>query len=801
MRIIAQVNSPSAAGTSRRPFRSWRIRRKLLVGLIPPIITLLIATGYVTYRFSNQFLMQAVEHTVLARTLAFSHEIEDFFDHCRQDILLLARQSPSPEQLEHLRQSFLHARGYEYGRFLFLDRDSKPLFHLQPGEVWLSGIQSTGGGSGLDPYEEDARSMIHLTTPRIDPHGRQMQGYAVMSIAWEVVRDCLAILTVRFFNRSGSTPADDILFFDLNGRVLYQFKTTEGQFETALPKTNQPIEQAIPSVPTWSPVAGRLDFAKPECRDALAAVKKGKYGIISLTDSKTVNARSEPYRMGYAPVWFRPGGRQPPVLLGGIAFADRSRLTQWAGYRQIDAIFIISLATICIISAFIFALGHSITRPILALASAVEKIDRQAAPKTIQLADRDQETSLLKAAINNLITTLTSQMEEIRIKDELLYTESQKEKAQLEQEVQTLRQQLLNKDVDEIIGVGPVIESLKADIIKAAAVDADVLIMGETGTGKQLTAEAIHRHSRRSQHPFVSINCGALDENLLLDSLFGHVKGAFTQARCDRKGAFLAAHRGTLFLDEIGTASPRVQQALLRAISMREIRPLGSDTEISVDVRLVAASNEDLRKMVAQGRFREDLYYRLAVIVIQTPALRHHMENIPLLVDHFLTLACQSMERPIPGVSKAALDKIKRHHWPGNMRELKNCMMRAVAMAEGELIQDKDISLGTGDSAVQHPGLSVSLAGEFPGEPAWEQPDPPRADPSAGLSPRQQLAWPLIARQGVVSRAEYQRAVGGRLPARTALYDLQDLVQRGWLRKTGRGPATRYILARQEKVN
>ena len=165
--------------------------------------------------------------------------------------------------------------------------------------------------------------------------------------------------------------------------------------------------------------------------------------------------------------------------------------------------------------------------------------------------------------------------------------------------------------------------------------DVDVLIIGETGTGKQLAADAIHHLSPRKRKPFTSINCGELDENLLLDTLFGHVKGAFTEARGDRKGAFLEADGGTLFLDEIQTASMSVQQSLLRAIAMPKIKPLGSDREIDVDVRLIAATNIDLSTLIEQNRFRSDLYFRLKVISIHTPPLREHRENLPLLAGYF----------------------------------------------------------------------------------------------------------------------------------------------------------------------
>jgi DNA-binding NtrC family response regulator len=515
----------------------------------------------------------------------------------------------------------------------------------------------------------------------------------------------------------------------------------------------------------------------------------GKHGVIRVEAKQSPDSWMEFYFLGYAPVRFVVAQYREPIIIGGVAFADRSRLTLWAGYRQIDVVFVITLGTTLLIALLIVGLGRTITKPILELAKAVNFIQESGTLEEIRLADRDQETSFLKRAINNMIRTLRAQMEEIRVKDEKLQAESQREKARLEEEVNTLRQRLQSQEIGEIVGVGPVVEIWKADILKAASVDVDVVITGETGTGKQLTAEAIHRHSKRASKAFISINCGALDENLLLDSLFGHVKGAFTEAKSDRKGAFLTAHGGTLFLDEIGTASARVQQALLRAISIRKIRPLGSDREIEVDVRLIAASNVDLRGLIEKGLFREDLYYRLAVVMIRTPALRDMKESVPILVEHFYREATLVMDKDQVGFSKAALEKLKSYYWPGNVRELKNCITRTVAMAQGNLIHAEDIRLSDRDLVSRV--MDVHPAAVEPRRQASR-----REMADLELNARQRLALPLLLDKGEVTRCEYQRVVGNNLPPRTALYDLQDLVKKGVLTKSGRGPATRYLLAK-----
>jgi DNA-binding NtrC family response regulator len=307
-----------------------------------------------------------------------------------------------------------------------------------------------------------------------------------------------------------------------------------------------------------------------------------------------------------------------------------------------------------------------------------------------------------------------------------------------------------------------------------------------------LAAEAIHHLSRRSAKPFISINCGELDENLLLDTLFGHVKGAFTEAKADRKGVFLEADGGTLFLDEIQTASMSVQQSLLRAIAVRKIKPLGSDREIEVDVRLIAATNLDLATLIEQNRFRSDLYFRLKVIGIHTPPLREHRENLPLLASHFLNEMERLTGKEGVALSRGALEKLKAYDWPGNIRELKNCLTRAAVMTEGSIIQADDILL-EGD-----PFTSTASAGEHSeAGPGASEPLPPvhpyRLPAGVRLNARQEKVLPRILERGEVTRSQYQDLVGGGLPSRTALYDLKDLVEKGLLIRVGQGPATRYV--------
>jgi two-component system response regulator PilR (NtrC family) len=213
-----------------------------------------------------------------------------------------------------------------------------------------------------------------------------------------------------------------------------------------------------------------------------------------------------------------------------------------------------------------------------------------------------------------------------------------------------------------------------------AATNSTVLIVGESGTGKELVAKAIHAVSPRRESPFVSINCGALPESLLESELFGHMKGAFTDAHQSRKGLFEAAHRGTLFLDEVGETPPAMQVKLLRALQERRIRRVGGTDEIDIDVRLIAATNRPLEELVREKRFREDLFYRLNVIPLQIPPLRDRREDIPLLAEHFRRRFAREMDKQVGSLSGEAIAVLASHDWPGNVRELENVIERAVAL-------------------------------------------------------------------------------------------------------------------------
>ncbi len=277
-------------------------------------------------------------------------------------------------------------------------------------------------------------------------------------------------------------------------------------------------------------------------------------------------------------------------------------------------------------------------------------------------------------------------------------------------EVQHLRSQVSRQDQTavhtSIVGTSSKMQEIFKQIGRIAPADTTVLVQGESGTGKELIADALQRHSPRKAGPFIKVNCGALPETLLESEMFGHERGAFTGAVALRPGRFELAHGGTLFLDEVNTMTPALQIKLLRALQNKQFERVGGKQTLTVDVRVIAATNKDLESEVKEGRFREDLYYRLNILHITIPPLREHPEDIPVLVDHFLNKYAQGR---MVLVSPDVLQRLQAYSWPGNVRELENVIQRAIVMTQGEIITLDTLPL---PFKTEHDALPVAVIDE-----------------------------------------------------------------------------------------
>lgn len=291
----------------------------------------------------------------------------------------------------------------------------------------------------------------------------------------------------------------------------------------------------------------------------------------------------------------------------------------------------------------------------------------------------------------------------------LLVLERALEYRQLTRRVRVLEQQFSETDPrDTLIGRSPAMQEVYKLIGRVAASDATVLITGESGTGKEVVARVIHRSSPRRERPFIAVNCAALPETLLESELFGHEKGSFTGAMAQRKGRFESASRGVIFLDEIGEMSPSTQKKLLRVLQERTFERVGGNVTVKADVRVIAATNRDLEKDVAEGKFREDLYYRLNVINISLPPLRERKEDIPMLIQHFLSKK-KYADDTSTHISEDALEQLITYEWPGNVRQLENVMERAVVLAHGNVIGLEQLHLPDEDQEDQEDLLTAAL--------------------------------------------------------------------------------------------
>ena len=822
---------------------AWSIGKFLLLFGSAAVILLLAVSAVVTYKVSAVFLDQAYARNAQVRALAQAHEINQLLHAARHELEYLSHRPLTAEEiLGHLgalsaeernryrevafqgqtpEERFVlvntgsalvpvpleQALGNRFGIFSGGDQVAgKPpgFVHLgDPTEVIYPSVPAEGGVRAL------AMHVVRLTTP-VYAGDKTYRGQLTLSLDLRRLRDVISVHSSKkspLYLFPQESEQKKSFFFDNSGWLAFQSESPEdreAELSVDFLRTGLQGDIGRPGFST----AFRPGFSSDLYWAMVTDVQAGRTGQVLVSRPFVPpDATGRTLYLSYVPVVFAESDDSQRIL-GGIGCIDTSFVFMASTYQVAGTLSLCFAASAVLVVLAMYFMSRRICRPLNLLAEAVEVRAAGDDPTPVALSPLFAEISQFQKSINILLVRLQVARDDTLLREGFFEDDRMRQGVDLDREIRSssgLDPQLLAMPLYGIVGGSAAVGSLRQHIHKAARVLADVLIIGETGTGKELTAEAIHSVSHRAKGPFLSINCGALDENLLMDALFGHVKGAFTEAQTDRKGAFVAASGGTLHLDEIGNASPKVQQALLRALSVRRIRPLGSDKDMAFDARIIAATNVDLLQRALAGDFREDLFYRLAVITINTPPLRQRKEDIPVLVKYYLEEYVDLSGRKPVGISRGALEKMMRHDWPGNIRELKNCLVRSVAFAEGDLLLAEHIlfderrgdSERSGEQPV-HPVKTLPL-------PAMEGPAAPAAVPPAkegreegtmpeGLNPRQRSAWPVIVREGGISRGAYQDAVGEAISVRTAQYDLRDLVAKGLLQKTGRGPASRYVV-------
>ena len=822
---------------------AWSIGKFLLLFGSAVVILLLAVSAVVTYKVSAVFLDQAYARNAQVRALAQAHEINQLLHAARHELEYLShRQLTAEEILAHLgamsaeernryrevafqgqtpAERFVlvntgsalvpvpleQALGNRFGIFSGGDQVAgKPpgFVHLgDPTEVIYPSVPAEGGVRAV------AMHVVRLTTP-VYAGDKTYRGQLTLSLDLRRLRDVISVHSSKkspLYLFPQESEQKKSFFFDNSGWLAFQSESPEDrEAELSVDFLRIGLQGDI-GRPGFS-TAFRPGFSSDLYWAMVTDVQAGRTGQVLVSRPFVPpDATGRTLYLSYVPVVFAESDDSQRIL-GGIGCIDTSFVFMASTYQVAGTLSLCFAASALLVVLAMYFMSRRICRPLNLLAEAVEVRAAGDDPTPVALSPLFAEISQFQKSINILLVRLQVARDDTLLREGFFEDDRMRQGVDLDREIRSspgLDPQLLAMPLYGIVGGSAAVGSLRQHIHKAARVLADVLIIGETGTGKELTAEAIHSVSHRAKGPFLSINCGALDENLLMDALFGHVKGAFTEAQTDRKGAFVAASGGTLHLDEIGNASPKVQQALLRALSVRRIRPLGSDKDMAFDARIIAATNVDLLQRALAGDFREDLFYRLAVITINTPPLRQRKEDIPVLVKYYLEEYVDLSGRKPVGISRGALEKMMRHDWPGNIRELKNCLVRSVAFAEGDLLLAEHILFdersGDSDRSEEqrvHPVKTLPLpAMEGPAAPAAVPPTKEGREEGAmpeGLNPRQRSAWPVIVREGGISRGAYQDAVGEAISVRTAQYDLRDLVAKGLLQKTGRGPASRYVV-------
>jgi DNA-binding NtrC family response regulator len=810
---------------SSSSIHGWGIRKfVVLIGLITMMAVLAIF-GFSLYKIATYYLNQAFSRNAMLRTTAQAHDIDSLLRDTQYELEYLARLPMTAATMTDYLNNTPAKKRNRYRELAFAGKTRKESFVLlntkkrileapfeqatsTPQGILSQFEQMNIGSDGLkriqisDPVEviyptlssEDAGNallaqVIRMSAPVYGPNGEN-QGRIFLSLDLAAIRQILSLHTSKQ-SPLHLWPQDEeqkrSFFFNTAGWLIFQSEHSEtSEHPLSVDALRTGVEGDIGHPQFHS--AFRPSFENNLYWTMVMDTQAGKAGQMMVGQafgSPTSVSRS--HYLSYVPIIFNSGGKDVSII-GGIGCEDASFLFMASSYKMAGSLSVCFLVGAILVLCFMYLLGYKLAKQLNLLYEAVEARLAGDDHRPLNITPLLREIGQFQRSINILMWQIQIARHDTMALESQHENDRMRQLIDLEREIQGipgLDPQLLAHPFHGIVGAGEAVVALRRQILKAAGVLADVLIIGETGTGKELAAEAIHKSGYRANGPFLSINCGALDENLLMDALFGHVKGAFSDARDDRRGAFIAASSGTLHLDEIGNASLKVQQALLRALSVRRITPLGSDRDMPFDARVIAATNVDLLQSAANGTFREDLYYRLAVITVHTPPLRARKEDIPVLVNHFLKKYVNISDQGAKEISRGALEKLMRYDWPGNIRELENCITRSLTFAEGNQLLSEHILFHA-------PGSSENRIEYTPPENAATN-ENSTTDMPAALNPRQRKAWPIIALGKKLSRGDYQKAVGDNISVRTAQYDLYDLVEKGLLRKTGRGPTSRYI--------
>ncbi len=844
-------------------FSDMSLKRRLLFFFLPVPVVMLVIVFASTHNHVENTLQDSVAQKTFIQSHAVGYAVSQFLSETRNQIATLAAGSASLEELRmrlrrrmqaliqlgdmRFRETAFVGTGKEaHERYLWVMHDGQ--VHDIPAEQMDSLSNSPFSIVGMPkenevqlsqptevvyPLDTDERNkpkmrismqVMRFTTPVILSDGT-FAGYLTLSIDLALLQKVIANFSIK---TSDASEIPLVLFVDNKGWMIFQMRL-DGSL------TNMSLD------------AGRSgmqgDFGRPGFSHAfrpngnhygywqmirdITANKSGKF----FTDERAWNDGPQTAdTVSYAPITYMAGNDSGQTVVGGIVLLQPS-FAELSQGRELKSIYCFAFViTLVLMLCTVLWVSYSLRRSLLQLKNDMDESSLKSTSTSLPDRVEPEELKELRQSANRILSMLRSLEDDRDKQDSLILARVQLEEA---------KDMPSNVEYPEdgLIGVSREINQLRQEIQRVAGSQMDVLVTGETGTGKELTSRAIHNLSDRRHGPFITINCGALDEALLMDTLFGHVKGAYTEAKTGRKGAFLTAEGGTLMLDEIGTASPKVQIALLRALSDRCIYPLGSDSKVPFNTRVIAATNADLQEEVAKGNFREDLYFRLAVVTIRTPVLRDRKVDIPYLIMAFLRQAVQESGRlrRIPGISKGALTRLMHYHWPGNVRELRNVVSSALSFCEGDLILPRHLRIGdqkreTADQAEENtqekeillPGgveaeqpshtnadekenemlSGADAADTVREEKKAEAPDTSAAEDSShtehahhAISDRLERILPELRKLGTFSRQEYQDLAN--VSMRTAQYDLQELVNAGFATKSGKGPSRRYTMQEQ----